>query len=249
MENSRWAWRRWVIGGLGSAVSLLLVTGCAQVTPTTGATAAQTVDPVSDAETAADVYAACATPGVVDYNPVSSLAALAQASAVVVRGHIQRIEVGRTATLEGQIDHGVEVSSVIVVSDVTVVAGELEPDADRNVYIEYKFVDPVAGDGVGNCAEVLPEKTEIVAYLNPAWDGSAPPDEEEVDDRADYWMRIADPSAGRPAGQALYSAAALEGLTWQLPGSGQVIWPLSLGFGPGDIRDTLPDGALMGPRA
>lgn len=237
------------MGGLSSAVSLvLLVTGCAQVTPSAGATTARP-GAAADAETAAAVYATCAPPGVVDYNPVSSLAALAESSAVVVRGHIEDIQVGRTANLVGPTDRWEEVSSVIVVGDVTVVAGQLDPDADGKVYIEYKFVNPVAVEGPGNCAQALSEQTDIVAYLNPAWDGSTPPGEDDLDDLPDYWMQITDPSAGRPAGQVLYSAAALEGLTWQLPGSGQVIWPLNLGFGPGDIRDTLPDGTLLGPRA
>lgn len=248
MENSRRAWSQSLIG-LCSAVSIVLLAGgCARVTPPGGATAASTAVPGTDAETAAAVYAACAVPGMVDYDPISSLAALAQESVVVVHGRIQSIQAGRTTALEGLPDHQVSVSSVIVVSDVTVVAGELDAAADGNVYIEYSLGNPDVADRAGKCAEALPEKTEIVAYLIPAWDGSPAPFDED-DNEADYSLRVTDPWAGLPAGQVLYSAAALEGITWQLPGSGQVIWPLYLGFGPGDIRDTLPGGTLVGPSA
>jgi hypothetical protein len=184
----------------------------------------------------------------VDYDPISSLADLAQASTAVVHGRIERVQEGRTSATVGHPDGQYSyVSSVLVVTGVTIVSGALEPGADGKVYLEFAPRDDVVdGDPAGECDAVLPEGTVIVAYLRPAWNGAPAVGGEAAS--SDVGMAAVDPQGGRPAGQALYTAAALEGLAWQIPGSDDVIWPLYLGVGAGDIRNTLPGGSLAGPR-
>lgn len=224
---------------LGGALGVALVlAGCAQSVPAVGPAAAGPSSPAPAAASATEIYTACAPPGVVDYDPVESMASLAGSSAVVVQGRIDRIQEGRRTVTVEPAGLAPQLSSVIVVSDVTVVAGSLDSASDGKVYIEY------APEGLSAaCVATLPDDTRIVAYLGPAWDGVRTSGEE-----VDYVTEMTDPGAGRPAGQVLYSAAALEGLVWQPPGSPELIWPLYLGTGTGDIGDTLPDGPLAGPR-
>ncbi|MGY4856876.1 hypothetical protein [Cryobacterium sp. AP23] len=237
MENTRGVARppgRMLVGVAGVALALA---GCASLAPATGPAAAGPSSPPAADASGAEIYAACAPPGVVDYDPVDSLASLAASSRVVVQGRIERIQAGRTSTDVTPAGPGSQVNSVIVVSDVTVVDGALDSANDGHVYIEF------APAGLSTaCAETLPDDTRIVAYLKPAWDGVQTSGKE-----VDHVTELTDPGAGRPAGQALYMAAALEGLVWQPPGSLELIWPLYLGAGAGDIRDTLPDGTRAGP--
>jgi hypothetical protein len=222
------------IGAVGVA---LVLAGCAPVAPATGPAPAGPSSPPAAVVSGEEIYTACAPRGVVDYNPIDSLAGLAASSSVVVQGRIERIQAGRTTSTGEPADPGPQLGSVIVVSDVTVVAGALDSGSDGYVYIEF----PPAGLSAAS-AGTLPPDTRIVAYLKPAWDGAQTSVEE-----VDYVTELTDPETGRPAGQALYTAAALEGLVWQPPGSPELIWPLYLGAGSGDLRDTLPDGTLAGP--
>ncbi|WEO79200.1 hypothetical protein BJQ94_09280 [Cryobacterium sp. SO2] len=202
--------------------------------------AGQTVGPSPYGPSAAEVFTACSPPGIVDYDPIESLAILARESTVVIAGEIDRIQPGRDTIYSAPNQTSTTGSAVIVVRDVTVVAGKLDPAADASVYIEFGSGSP------GQCTRTVPPGTAIVAYLEPAWDG-APIYVDEYLDPTSVYTEIEDPGAGRPAGQPLYQASALEGLVWQIPGSAEVVWPLHLGTGPGSIRDALPDGTLAGP--
>jgi len=180
----------------------------------------------------------CGAPGIVDYEPIESLAVLARDSTVVIMGEIDRIQAGRAVTFGAASHTSTTHSVVIVVRDFTVVHGELDPAASGSVYIEF------ASGSLDACAPIVPDGTAIVAYLEPAWDGARSHVDE---DPTSEYTEIEEPGAGRPVGQPLYRAAALEGLVWQIPGSADLIWPLHLGTGPGSIRETLPDGTLAGP--
>lgn len=180
----------------------------------------------------------CGAPGIVDYDPIESLAVLARDSTVVIMGEIDRIQAGRAVTFGAANHTSTTHSVVIVVRDITVLHGELDPAASGSVYIEF------AAGSLDSCAPIVPDGTAIVAYLEPAWDGARSHVDE---DPTSEYTEIKEPGAGRPVGQPLYRAAALEGLVWQIPGSADLIWPLHLGIGPGSIRETLPDGTLAGP--
>jgi hypothetical protein len=230
------AWRL-LVGGVCIAV---LITGCGRGAATAPAETDPTIGPVPAGPSAAEVFTACSPPGIVDYNPIESLAVLAEDSTVVIMGEIDRVQAGRDTTYSAPNETSTTRSAVIVVRDVTVVAGELEPAVNGSVYIE------LASSSPEDCAGTVPPGTAIVAYLQPAWDGARSYVDEYLDPTSVY-TEIEDPGAGRPAGQPLHQASALEGLVWQIPGSTDVIWPLHLGTGPGSIRDALPDGTLAGP--
>ncbi|WP_297369349.1 hypothetical protein [Cryobacterium sp.] len=218
----------------------MLITGCGHGDAAGPAGAGPTIGAVPVGPSAAEVFTACSPPGIVDYDPIESLAVLAGDSTVVIAGEIDRVQAGRDTTYSAPNETSTTGSAVIVVRNVTVVSGELNPAADASVYIEFGSGSP------DQCTRIVPLGTAIVAYLNPAWDGARSYVDEYLDPTSVY-TEIEDPGAGRPSGQPLYQASALEGLVWQLPGSAEVVWPLHLGTGPGSIRDALPDGTLAGP--
>lgn len=235
-DNRTAAARSWRLLVCGVCVAVL-VAGCGGGDATAPA-AGPTVEPAPSGPSSAEVFSVCGAPGVVDYDPIESLAVLAGDSTVVIMGEIDRIQAGRAITFGAANHTSTTLSAVIVVRDVTVVHGELDPAASGTVYIEFASGSPDA------CARIVPDDTAIVAYLEPAWDGARSHVDE---DPTSEYTEIEDPGAGRPVGQPLYRAAALEGLVWQIPGSADVIWPLHLGTGPGSIREALPDGTLAGP--
>jgi hypothetical protein len=204
----------------------------------TAPSAGPAVDPAPSGPSPAEVFSVCGAPGIVDYDPIESLAVLAGNSTVVITGEIDRIQAGRAVTFGAANQTSTTHSAVIVVRDVSVVHGALDSAVSGTVYIEFASGSPDA------CARILPDDTAIVAYLEPAWDGAR---SHVGEDPTSEYTEIEEPGAGRPVGQPLYRAAALEGLVWQIPGSAEVIWPLHLGTGPGSLRDALPDGTLAGP--
>jgi hypothetical protein len=217
----------------------VLLAGCGRGTDAAPDVADPTVGPAPAGPSAAEVFTACSPPGIVDYDPIESLAVLAEDSTVVIRGEIDRIQAGRAVTFGAGNQASTTQSAVIVVRDVSVVHGELDPAVSATVYVEFASGSPDV------CARILPDDTAIVAYLEPAWDGARSHVDE---DPTSEYTEIEEPGAGRPVGQPLYRASALEGLVWQIPGSADVVWPLHLGTGPGSIREALPDGTLAGPQ-
>ncbi|MEC5182683.1 hypothetical protein RCH12_000113 [Cryobacterium sp. MP_3.1] len=216
----------------------VLITGCGHGDATAPSAAGPTMGSAPAGPSADEVFTACGSPGIVDYDPIESLAVLAGDSTVVIMGEIARIQAGRDSTYTASKETSTTRSAVIVVPNVTVVHGKLDPAVNGTVYIEF------ASGGPDECSRIVPAGTAIVAYLEPAWDGARSYVDE---DPTSEYTEILEPDAGRPAGQPLYQASALEGLVWQLPGSAEVIWPLYLGTGPGSIREALPDGTLAGP--
>ncbi|WP_458112738.1 hypothetical protein M1D88_00810 [Arthrobacter sp. R1-13] len=160
-----------------------------------------------------------------DYDPLRSPEALAALSQVIVQGTVEGVRDGRTSNTG-------TVSVVLIVNTGSVVKGELPPGNDGNVYLELR------GSGSPDPSyytKALPNGAAVVAYLVPAWDGTP---KEGTD------VRIENPQAGRPDGQALYLPAGPQGLVLQV-GEQDVVWPLIGARAPGKIADTLPGGDLI----
>lgn len=159
-----------------------------------------------------------------DYNPLSSPDALAALSQVVVQGTVDGVREGRTGK-------GID-SIVLIVHIKDVVKGELPPGNDGNVYLE------LPGSGSPDpryYSKALPEGAAVVAYTVTAPDGAP---------HAGTDVKIENPKAGRPDGQALFLPAGPQGLILQV-GEEAVVWPLIGAQAPGDIADTLPGGGLI----
>ena len=159
-----------------------------------------------------------------DYNPLSSPDALAALSQVVVQGTVEGVREGRTGK-------GID-SIVLIVHIKDVVKGELPPGNDGNVYLE------LPGSGSPDpryYSKALPEGAAVVAYTVTAPDGAP---------HAGTDVKIENPKAGRPDGQALFLPAGPQGLILQV-GEEAVVWPLIGAQAPGDIADTLPGGGLI----
>ena len=240
-------WARWLPAAALTVTVTMGSTGCAQSALRSAITRPWSASPPVTAE---EVYDACGEPGVVDYEPIESLSAMAADSTVVIRGTIDHIQSGRTMAYTDPTGVSMLESLVIVVRGAEVEAGALDPAGDGNVYIEFRALGTALTGSrpYSDCADLVPPGTAIVAYLEPAWDGTRQPVDGYLEP-VDITVELTTPSAGRPAGQELYRPAALEGLIWQTPGSTEVIWPLYLGTGPGDIQDALPGGTLIGGAA
>ena len=168
-----------------------------------------------------------------DYDPLRSPDELAKQSTLIVSGTISAVRKGRTTAFPTNEQIKGSTSTVVVLTDVTAVRGQPQTGHDGNVYLELQGLnhpDPAHVDGV------LPAGAAVVAYLVPAWDGTP---------RAGTDAVIADPAAGRPAGQALYLPAGPQGLAIQVA-EDKVVWPLIGAQAPGCIADALPGGHLIG---
>jgi hypothetical protein len=173
-------------------------------------------------------------PGLVyDYDPSRSPDELARKSELIVSGTISAIGAGRTMVYPaGSAGTDGPTSLVLVISAVTAVRGQQQAGNDGNVYLELHgmHADPAS------YSRALPAGARVVAYLVPASDGAP-------DARTD--VAVANPAAGRPAGQALYLPAGPQGLALQAA-EGNVVWPLIGAHAPGCLADALPGGHLIG---
>jgi hypothetical protein len=222
-----------VTGAAGAvAVALLLVACGAGQAPSAGlALSAQ------DRECTSSTTAATLEPfrgPVYDYDPSRSPDELAQHSRLIVSGTISAVRAGRTMVYPASsAEINGPTSIILVITDVTAVRGQLQERNDGNVYLELpgtQHPDPAS------YSRALPAGAGVVAYLVPASDGAP-------DARTD--VSIANPAAGRPAGQALYLPAGPQGLAIEAA-EGNVAWPLIGAQAPGCIADSLPGGHLIG---
>ena len=169
-----------------------------------------------------------------DYDPLPSAAALAEQSALVVTGTIERVQEGRVEIIPGNEKAPETTTIVLVVRDARATLGALEQGSDGFVYIEL----PNPGQQEPSAyKDGLYAGSSVVAYLVPAFDG------EHVEGTD---MGIADPKAGRPDGQALYQPAGPQALILQ-HGSDAVVWPLIGEKRDGKLEDALPGGQLIAP--
>ena len=169
-----------------------------------------------------------------DYDPLSSPAALAETSQLVVTGTIDRVQDGRVQIVpKNESEPGVP-TVVLVLRDVQAVAGSLDGGTDGFVYVELPY--PGQHD-VEAYLDGFRTGSDVVAYLVPASDGLP---QEGVD------VAIADPQAGRPDGQALYIPAGPQALVLQHKDEA-VVWPLIGERRDGRIDDALPGGTLIAP--
>jgi hypothetical protein len=202
----------------GAAAGILVLPGSQQASP-------QQASPVSSALASYKVEDTLAAFGGMsyDYNPFPSPEAIAAASQVIVQGTVEGIREGRTGT-------GIN-SLVLIVNINGVVQGELPRGNDGNVYLELHR----AGSEPLYYEKALPKGAAVVAYLVQAGDGLP---KEGID------VRIDNPKAGRPDGQALFLPTGPQGLILQV-GDHDVVWPLLGERAPGKIADTLPGGGLI----
>ncbi|CAI3797281.1 hypothetical protein [Pseudarthrobacter sp. MM222] len=223
-----------VTGAAGAAAAALLLVACgAGPAPSAGlALSAQDREPCAFSTTAATLEPFRGP--VYDYNPSRSPDELAQHSRLIVSGTISAVRAGRTTVYPASsAENSGPTSIVLVITDVTAVRGQLQERNDGNVYLELRGTqhpDPAS------YSRALPAGAGVVAYLVPASDG-------EPDARTD--VSIANPAAGRPAGQALYLPAGPQGLAIEAA-EGNVVWPLIGAQAPGCIADALPGGHLIG---
>jgi len=172
--------------------------------------------------------------GTYDYNPVSSPSALAEQSQLVVTGTIDRVQEGRVQIVPGSESAPVGSTMVLVLRDPQAVLGSFSEDSDGFIYVELTAPPIREADAYQDSPCI---GGSIVAYLAPAADGAPV---EGVD------TAVAEPSAGRPVGQALYIPAGPQALILQYD-SEAVVWPLIGEQREGKLVDTLPDGTLIAP--
>ena len=159
-----------------------------------------------------------------DYDSFRSPEALAAVSQVIIQGTVEGVRDGRTG-------RGFN-SGVLIVHADSVAKGELPRGNDGNVYLELTGAN--RPDSL-YFPKAFPKGAAVVAYMVPASDGTS---------REGTDVRIDNPKAGRPDGQALYLPAAPQGLVLQV-GEEDVVWPLVGERAPGKIADTLPGGDLI----
>jgi hypothetical protein len=169
-----------------------------------------------------------------DYDPSRSPEELAQLSELVVSGTISAVREGRTMVYPAN-SAGAQGPTTIVlaITGVTAISGRQQEGHDGNVYLE---LQASRHPGPVDYSRALPAGARVVAYLVPASDG-APVGRTDV--------AVANPAAGRPAGQALYLPAGPQGLAIQVA-EDNVVWPLIGAQAPGCIADALPGGHLIG---
>ncbi|MBG6059409.1 hypothetical protein RCH16_002632 [Cryobacterium sp. MP_M5] len=171
---------------------------------------------------------------VFDYDPLASPAALAEQSRLVVTGTIDRVQEGRVEIVPKNENIPGISTIVLVLRDPKAVVGSVDERTDGLVYVE--LPNP-GGHDPDAYQDGLREGSSVVAYLVPASDGVPV---EGVD------TAIADPKAGRPAGQALYLPAGPQALILQYENEA-VVWPLIGEARDGRLEDTLPGGKLIAP--
>ena len=169
-----------------------------------------------------------------DYDPVDSPAALAKRSKLVVTGTIDRVQEGRVEVVPGNEEIPGVSTIVLVLRNPRAVVGSVDEGNDGLVYVELQ--NP-GGQDPDAYQDGLREGSSVVAFLLPASDGASV---EGVD------IAIADPKAGRPAGQALYMPAGPQALILQYENEA-VVWPLIGEKRDGNLEDTLPGGELIAP--
>ena len=222
-----------VAGAAGAAATALLLVACGSGPAPSAGLALSAQDRECTSSTTAPTLEPFQGP-VYDYDPSRSPDELARKSGLIVSGAISAVREGRTTVYPAN-SAGIEgpTSIVLVISDVTAARGQQQSGNDGNVYLELpgaRHADPAS------YSLALPAGARVVAYLVPASDGGP-------DARTD--VEIADPAAGRPAGQALYLPTGPQGLAIQAA-EGTVVWPLIGAQAPGCLADTLPGGHLIG---
>lgn len=167
-----------------------------------------------------------------DYDPAPSPSALADQSGLVVTGTIERVQEGRVEIVpKSPKEPGIS-TIVLVVRESKAVLGSLPEGNDGLVYVEL----PNPGQQEAEAYEGgLRAGSRVVVYLVPAGDGKP---------REDVDVAIADPDAGRPAGQALFITSGPQGLILQYENA-PVVWPLIGEQRDGSLEDTLPGGELI----
>jgi hypothetical protein len=222
---------------LGVGLTALVLSGCAAATVAPGEPATTPLATVGPSDEALPPYSAQQSveqfAGLdYDYDPLASPAALAKRSKLVVTGTIDRVQEGRVEIIPGNENIPGVSTIVLVLRDLKAVAGSVDEDSDGLVYVELQNPGQQDPDAY---QDGLREGSSVVAYLLPAFDGALVVGTD---------VAIADPKAGRPAGQALYMPAGPQALILQYEDEA-VVWPLIGEKRDGRLEDALPGGKLI----
>lgn len=206
------------------SVSLLMLTACAGENPPAT---------IPEAVTSPPAYSEALTVGAFqgvayDYEPFRSTSEMAEAVPLVIEGQIGNVQEGRTTNVVGT-DTVLSTSIVLVLTNSTAVRGKL-PEGDGNLYVELLE----SSQTLDVYMKAFPEGARVVAYLEPAWDGS-PAEGADIE--------IPDGTEGRPEGQQLYMLPP-QGIALQVEGY-DVVWPLVGETVEGSLDEFLPGGPLI----
>lgn len=203
-----------------------LLTSCSASSPTEPAETGH-AEPATAIPNADDVLTAFS--GVsFDYEPVETGAELAKLSTAELTGTIRSVAEGRVSTVVGT-DSVLSQSIVLEIAPDQVFPGSEIQQVD-SVYVE--LVNP-GNQSPSAYTEALPVGAQVIAYIEPAWDGSA---QTGVD------QELKDPNAGRPSGEPLYMLTSPQGFAIAAS-SGEVVWPFLGEALEGDLKSFSPDGA------
>lgn len=155
--------------------------------------------------------------GASDFVVFSSPDDFAASSPLIIRGVIDTvIESDPSPESSGQLPH-----AVLVIRDVSVVKGELDPRNDGTMHVALPaYLVGANGASLAYWNELFPSGTEVVAYPGPV--------------------------SSDASGESSYMLLHPQGLAVQTPGSTDVAWPLLLDEKPGRLEDALPGGHLIG---
>ncbi|MGO1265140.1 MAG: hypothetical protein ACTHY8_03200 [Microbacterium gubbeenense] len=211
-----------------AAGACALLSGCSTSSPGASSdgdqTARATVTPDGDNVLAA--FAGISS----DYDAVETGPDLAEISEAEVVGTIRSVSEGRVAAVVGT-DDVLSHSIVVEIAPDQVFSGSEVQTLD-SVYVELN--NP--GDrNASEYADALPLGAQVMAYIEPAWDGSA---QTGVD------QELQNPDAGRPTGEPLYVLTSPQGFAI-VASSGDVVWPLLGATLEGDLKDFSPDGSAL----
>lgn len=165
-----------------------------------------------------------------DYDAVETGADLAEISEAELTGTVRSVSEGRAATVVGT-DDVLSQSIVVEIAPDQVFSGSDVQKLD-SVYVK---LGNAGNKSASAYADALPLGAHVMAYIEPAWDGSA---------RTGVDQELQDPDAGRPAGEPLYMLTSPQGFAIAAS-SDDVVWPLLGEAREGDLNDFSPAGAAV----
>lgn len=210
---------------VAAAAACALLSGCSTSSPgapsNSDPAVRATVMPEAD-----DVLAAFS--GVsFDYETVETGPDLAEISEAELMGTIRSVSDGRVATVVGTDDVLSQSIVVEITPDQVFSGGDVQKLG--SVYVE---LGNPGSRSASAYADALPIGAQVMAYIEPAWDGSA---------RTGVDQELQDPDAGRPTGEPLYMLTSPQGFAL-MASSGDVVWPLLGQKLEGDLKDFSPNG-------
>lgn len=209
--------------GAGLAAVAVLISGCATQAAT------ETAEAQAVELTTADVRNAFV--GIAsDYDPYKSPAELGEGAQLVVEGTVEGFHSGRELVVTGT-DQPSGSSIVVAIQPATIL--KTGDDSVKELAVIYVELPNPGVKTPEEYNEAVPAGTPILVYLDSAWDGSEPADEE-----------LKDPAQGRPEGEPLFRLHNPQ--SFIVEANGMLLWPLLGADTEGTLADARPDGNLIG---